>query len=85
MHTFISTVQIFPLMVTKMSMKELRLNVRVFGEPAKMILEMQKRGLIRDYSDAINQAIPLLFDKVLERDLKVKQRGWQIGKEPGSG
>jgi len=69
----------------RLSDKEIRINVRLSGEPGKTILELQKRGLIRDYSDAINQAIPLLFDKLLDRNLKVKERGWQIGQEPSSG
>lgn len=30
---------------------ELQINMRIFGEPARMILELQKRGLIKDYSD----------------------------------
>lgn len=57
-----------------------RINVEIVGDPAAMILELQRRGLIRDYADAINQAIPMLYDKALDRDMKLVERS----KNPGS-
>ncbi len=50
-----------------------------------MILELQKRGLILDYSDAINQAISFLRQSTRKGSLGQAKRGWQIGKEPSSG
>lgn len=46
-----------------------RINTEIEGEPAKILLELKKRGLVSDNTDAVNQGLLVLYDRVLERDM----------------
>ncbi len=46
-----------------------RINTEIEGESAKMLLELKKRGLVSDNTDAVNQGLLVLYDRVLRRDL----------------
>jgi hypothetical protein len=46
-----------------------RINTQVEGEPARILLELKKRGLVVSNTDAVIQGILALHEKVLQRDL----------------
>lgn len=46
-----------------------RINTEIEGEPAKILLELKKRGLVSDNTDAVNQGLLVLYDRVLKRDM----------------
>jgi hypothetical protein len=46
-----------------------RINTEIEGEPAKILLELKKRGLVSDNTDAVNQGLLVLYDRTLRRDL----------------
>ena len=43
------------------------------GWPAKMLLELKRRGLVGSNREAISQGILALYEKVLQRDLATEQ------------
>lgn len=45
-----------------------RINTEIEGEPAKILLELKKRGLVSD-NTAVNQGLLVLYDRTLRRDL----------------
>jgi hypothetical protein len=47
----------------------IRINTEIEGEPAKILLELKKRGLVSDNIDAVNQGLLVLYDRTLKRDL----------------
>lgn len=47
----------------------IRINTEVRGEPASVLLELKRRGLVRDNTEAVTQGLLALYEKVLERDL----------------
>jgi len=46
-----------------------RVNTTINGEPARILLELKQRGLVRSNTDAVNQGLVALSEKVLKRDL----------------
>lgn len=46
-----------------------RINTEIEGEPAEILLELKQRGLVSDNTDAVNQGLLVLYDRVLRRDL----------------
>jgi hypothetical protein len=46
-----------------------RINTHLKGEPARVLLELKKRGLVLSNRDAVVQGILALHEKVLQRDL----------------
>jgi len=51
------------------SKEKIRLNMILKDEAARMLAELRARGVIRSYADGVNQAIQLLYDKIMARDL----------------
>jgi hypothetical protein len=45
----------------------------VLGEPARIYLELKRRGLVRSARDAFVQGIVSLHEKVVARDLQLAQ------------
>ncbi len=50
-----------------------RINTVLRSEPARVLLELKRRGIVRSNTDAICQALLVYYDRVLERDLKLLQ------------
>jgi len=50
--------------------ERLRINTVIRGEPAKILLELKRRGIVTSNTDAIIQALRALYEKVVEQDLK---------------
>jgi len=46
---------------------------QVTGEPAKILAELKKRGLVRSHADAVCQGLLALWEKVLRRELQEAQ------------
>jgi Arc/MetJ-type ribon-helix-helix transcriptional regulator len=40
------------------------------AETAKMLSELRSRGLIGSYSEGIRRSVQLLYEKILEQDLR---------------
>jgi hypothetical protein len=51
------------------SQARIRINTEIEGEPAKILLELKKRGIVSDNTDAVNQGLLVLYDRTLRRDL----------------
>ena len=51
------------------SQTRVRINTEIEGEPAKILLELKQRGLVSDNTDAVNQGLLVLYDRVLKRDM----------------
>jgi hypothetical protein len=49
---------------------KIRLNLILHGTPAKILRDLRKRGIIRSFSDGVNTAIQVFYDKTLEQDLR---------------
>jgi len=47
---------------------KVRINIKLEGEPAKILLELKKRGLVLSNRDAVVEGILALHEKVLQRD-----------------
>jgi hypothetical protein len=68
-----------PVVVVKMKRAGLnqrpkvRINIVVTGEPATWIIEWKKRGLVTSNSDAVIQALRVLYEKISEIDLRTVQ------------
>jgi hypothetical protein len=48
-----------------------RINTVINGEPAEILLELKKRGIILSNTDAVIQGLLALYEKVVQRDLEV--------------
>ncbi len=46
-----------------------RLNTTIRGEPAEILLELKRRGIVRSTADAFVQGIFALYKTVVDRDL----------------
>lgn len=46
-----------------------RVNITLRGEPAQILLELKRRGVVRSNTAAVVQGLFLLWDKITERDL----------------
>lgn len=53
--------------------KGVRINCKIEGEPAEIIRDLKKRGLFTSNTDLIIQAVMVLHEKIVERDLKEAQ------------
>lgn len=52
---------------------EVRINVAIRGEPAKILQILKKRGIVTSMTDAVVQGTWALYEKVVERDIKAAQ------------
>ena len=48
---------------------KIRINTQVGGEPAKILVELKRRGLVTSNTDAVIQGLLALHEKVLRVDL----------------
>jgi len=55
------------------TIKGIRINTRIEGEPAEWLEEWKQRGLITSYTDAVVQSLRAFHEKVTEQDLKAVQ------------
>lgn len=55
----------------------IHVNCEIQGEPAEILLELKRRGLVLSNTDAVSQALLALYDRVLERDLRKTRLGLQ--------
>ena len=53
--------------------QKIRINTVIMGEPAALLNEWTRRGLVTSYTDAIIQALRVFNEKVTEQDLKSAQ------------
>jgi hypothetical protein len=55
--------------------QEHKVSVRciISGDPAKIFLELRRRGLVRSTRDAVVQGLMSLHERVVQRDLKIAQ------------
>ena len=56
-----------------LSEEQVWVNFRLVGEPAKVIREAKRRGIAKSTRDAVVQALLVLNDRMLERDLRGAQ------------
>jgi Arc/MetJ-type ribon-helix-helix transcriptional regulator len=49
---------------------KVRLSLTLWGETAKILRELRARGVVRSYSDCINQSVRLFYEKILEQDIR---------------
>ncbi|MEM3629258.1 MAG: hypothetical protein QXE06_07825 [Candidatus Bathyarchaeia archaeon] len=49
---------------------KVRLSLILYGDTAKILLELRARGVVRSFADAINQGIRLLYDRIIEQDIR---------------
>jgi hypothetical protein len=52
---------------------KVRINTKISGQPAEILLELKRRGLVTSNTDAIIQALMALYEKVVDRDLRAAQ------------
>lgn len=52
---------------------KVRVNTTITGEPAKILLEIKRRGLATSNTGVIITALKALHEKILEADLKQAQ------------
>ena len=55
--------------------QEYKVSVRciISGEPARVFLELKRRGLVRSTRDAVVQGLMCLHERIVQRDLKLAQ------------
>jgi hypothetical protein len=55
--------------------QEHKVSVRciISGEPAKIFLELKRRGIVRSTRDAVVQGLMSLHERIVQRDLKIAQ------------
>jgi hypothetical protein len=55
--------------------QEYKVSVRciISGEPARIFLELKRRGLVRSTRDAVVQGLMSLHERIVQRDLKIAQ------------
>ena len=46
-----------------------RVNITLRGEPAQILRELKRRGVVRSNTAAVVQGLFLLWDKITQRDL----------------
>lgn len=49
---------------------KVRLNLTLRGDIARILVELRARGIVRSYADCVNQAIRLLYEKIIEQDIR---------------
>jgi len=54
-------------------MSQIRINTTIKGEPAKQLLELKRRGIVITNTDAVVHGIRLLYQQIVEQDLKKAQ------------
>ena len=56
-------------------LQEYKVSVRciISGEPARIFLELKRRGLVRSTRDAVVQGLMSLHERIVQRDLKLAQ------------
>jgi hypothetical protein len=47
-----------------------RINCSIEGQAAKALLDLKRRGIIKSNREAVTQALLLLYEKEMERQLK---------------
>lgn len=52
---------------------KVRINTKISGQPAEILLELKRRGLVTSNTDAIIQALMALYENVVDRDLRAAQ------------
>jgi hypothetical protein len=50
---------------------DVRINTAIKGEPAEILIELKKRGIVTSNSDAVIQGLLALYEKVVQRDLAI--------------
>ena len=50
---------------------KVRINTTIVAEPANILLELKRRGLVTSNTDAVIQALYALHEKILDRDLRL--------------
>lgn len=53
--------------------QKIRINTSISEQPAQILLELKRRGLVTSNTDAVIQGLLALYEKVVARDLKVAQ------------
>jgi len=55
--------------------KSARVHIRcmINGEPARVLLELRRRGIIRSNTDAVCQGLLTLWEKIVRRELEEAQ------------
>ena len=51
--------------------RRVRINTCISGEPAEILLQLKRRGLVTSNTDAVIQALLALHEKILDRDLRL--------------
>jgi len=51
----------------------IRINTTIYGEPAKMLLELKRKNIFTSNTDAVIQSIRVFYNKVVEEELKRAQ------------
>lgn len=49
---------------------KVRLSLTLYGDTARILLELRARGVVRSFADAINQGIRLLHAEVIQQDAR---------------
>jgi hypothetical protein len=52
---------------------KIRVNCTLYGEPAKILIELKQRGLATSNTDAVIQALYALHEKIVNRDIRLAQ------------
>lgn len=50
---------------------KIRLNLVLHGAPAKFLMELRAKGFIRTYAHGINEGIRLLYDSIVQKELRI--------------
>jgi len=50
--------------------QKVRINCEIRGEPARIYLDLKRRGLIISARDAVVQGLTHLYEEILQRDLQ---------------
>ena len=53
------------------SAQKIRINTSISGEPAEILLELKRRGIVTSNTDAVIQALYAFHEKILDRDLRL--------------
>jgi hypothetical protein len=48
----------------------IRINLVLKGTPSRLLSELRSKGYVRTYSDAIVQGIRLLYDRIIQEELR---------------
>lgn len=61
---------------------KVRLNLILRGDAAKILMELRAKGVVRSFADAVNQGIRLLYEKMIEQDIRyARLKAFQGGLE----